>query len=107
MTSVAKWTRPAASPSPLPPIAVKWRASNRVRSLPIACEMVSAVIDVSVHVDVLIHVFHDDLFPRVIHIRSPIGDAIIIVSTVEWGVIRHVICRTVADPDIVGAPAKT
>lgn len=99
-------------PSPLTPIAVNSSArersvSNRAQSVPIACEMVSAVIDVSVHVNVFIHVFHDDFLPRVIHIRSPIGDAIIIVSTVEWSVIRHIIRRTLADADIVGAPAKT
>ena len=71
----------ARLPSPLTPIAVnssarERRVSKRARSVPIACEMVSAVIDVSVHVDVLIHVFHDDFLPRVIHIWSPIGDAI-------------------------------
>ena len=70
-------------------------------------KVVSTEIDVFVYIDVFIHVFHDDLLPRVVHVRSPMGDAIIIVSTVERAVIRHVISRTVTDADIVGAPAKT
>ena|SRR5205823_6092942 len=36
-------------------------------------EVASTEIDVFVYIDVFIHVFHDDLLPRVGHVRSPIG----------------------------------
>src|ERR1700730_7896909 len=82
--------------------------TTRSRSVPIAHEMVTAVVDVFGHVDVFIHVLHYDLIPDVINIGPPVGNTIVKILGINRPVIRDVVCIAVTDADagIVGAAVE-
>src|SRR5574338_1152160 len=83
-------------------------AVPRISSTPVAHDMVTSEVDISIHIDMSTNVPDYNLLPDIGDIGSPVRNTIVEIPGIERPVIRHVlrVALTDADAGVVSASVE-